>query len=101
MVGTGVLLFGLGLGWSVSFVAATAQLADCAAPAERGKLLGFNDLVAALTAAAPRAPRRASPSTSLGVAALALGSTVLVLLPLIAAPSAPSLPLLQSPPGGR
>ncbi|MEO5580769.1 MAG: MFS transporter, partial [Gemmatimonadaceae bacterium] len=43
-----ILLFGLGLGWNFSFVAATSQLADLAAPAERGKLLGFNDLVAGL-----------------------------------------------------
>ena len=41
---TGVLLFGLGLGWNVSFVAATAQLADRSSAAERGKLLGANDL---------------------------------------------------------
>ena len=30
VLGTAVLLFGLGLGWNLSFVAATAQLADCA-----------------------------------------------------------------------
>ena len=41
-----VALFGLGIGWNLSFVAATATLADCAAPWERGKLLGFNDLLA-------------------------------------------------------
>src|SRR5829696_1725257 len=41
-------LFALGLGWSFSFVAATAQLADATAPAERGRLLGFNDLLAGL-----------------------------------------------------
>ena len=33
-----------GSGWNLSFVAATAQLADCTLPWERGKLLGFNDL---------------------------------------------------------
>ena len=55
---TGVLLFGLGLGWNVSFVAATAQLADLAEPHERGKLLGFNDLLAGLTGAGVRPPRR-------------------------------------------
>ena len=52
VLGTAVLLFGLGLGWNLSFVAATAQLADRAAPAERGKLLGFSDLLSAMTAAA-------------------------------------------------
>ena len=52
VLGTGFLLFGLGLGWSLSFVAATARLADRAAPAERGRLLGFNDLLSAFAGAA-------------------------------------------------
>jgi MFS family permease len=82
VVGTAVLLFGLGLGWSISFVAATAQLADRAASAERGKLLGFNDLVSALTGAA-LALLGGYALDSLGVAALAIGSTILVLLPLV------------------
>jgi MFS family permease len=81
IVGSAVLLFGLGLGWSISFVAATAQLADRAAPAERGKLLGFNDLVSALTGAALALLGGLALDT-LGVAALAIGSAVLVLLPL-------------------
>jgi MFS family permease len=59
VVGTSFLLFALGLGWSLSFVAATAQLADAAAPSERGRLLGF--------------------------VALAVGATVLVLLPFLRA----------------
>lgn len=46
-----ILLFGLGLGWNLSFVAATSQLADIAAPGERGRLLGFNDLLAGLCGA--------------------------------------------------
>jgi MFS family permease len=82
VVGTGLLLFGLGLGWSVSFVAATAQLADRAAPAERGRLLGFNDQVSAL-AGAGLALLGGFALDALGVAALAIGATVLVLLPLI------------------
>ena len=48
---TAVTLFGLGLGWNLSFVAATAQLADCTAAWERGRLLGFNDLLSGLTGA--------------------------------------------------
>ncbi|MDP8911865.1 MAG: MFS transporter, partial [Actinomycetota bacterium] len=48
---TGVALFGLGLGWSVSYVAATADLIDRAAPAERGRLIGFSDLVSGLSGA--------------------------------------------------
>jgi MFS family permease len=80
--GSAVLLFGLGLGWSLSFVAATAQLADRAAPAERGKLLGFNDQISAL-AGAGLALLGGYALDALGVAALAIGATVLVLLPLI------------------
>ena len=56
---TAVVLFGLGIGWNLSFVSATAQLADCATAAERGKLLGFNDLLAGLTGRRARAARRA------------------------------------------
>src|SRR5207248_10697243 len=43
-----VLLFGLGIGWNLSFVAATAQLVDLTNPLERGRLLGFTDLMANL-----------------------------------------------------
>jgi MFS family permease len=77
---TAVALFGLGLGWNLSFVAATAQLADCTAPHERGKLLGFNDLLSGLTGAG-LALLGGYALTVLGVAALALGGTALVLLP--------------------
>lgn len=82
VAGSSLLLFGLGLGWSLSFVAATAQLADRAAPAERGKLLGFNDQISAL-AGAGLALLGGYALDSLGVAALAIGATILVLLPLI------------------
>ncbi len=82
VVGTAFLLFGLGLGWSISFVAATAQLADRAAPAERGRLLGFSDQISAL-AGAGLALLGGYALDTLGVAALAIGSTVLVLTPLV------------------
>ena len=81
VLGTGFLLFGLGLGWSLSFVAATARLADRAAPAERGRLLGFNDLLSAFAGAA-LALLGGLALEFLGVTALAVGATVLVLLPL-------------------
>ena len=58
VLATGVLLFGLGLGWNLSFVAATAQLVDLTSPAERGTLLGFNDLLSGCFGAVARAPRR-------------------------------------------
>jgi MFS family permease len=82
VVMTGILLFGLGLGWNVSFVAATAQLADRTAPAERGKLLGFNDLGSALLGAG-LALLGGAVLEWLGVAALALGAAAIVLLPVI------------------
>jgi predicted MFS family arabinose efflux permease len=82
VVGTALLLFGLGLGWNISFVAATAQLADRATAHERGKLLGFNDQISAL-AGAGLALLGGYALDALGVVALAGGATVLVLLPLI------------------
>jgi MFS family permease len=77
---TAVALFGLGIGWNLSFVAATATLADCAAPWERGKLLGFNDLLAGLTGATLALVGGLALS-AIGVAALAIGGAVLVIAP--------------------
>jgi MFS family permease len=73
-------LFALGLGWSFSFVAATAQLADSTAPAERGRLLGFNDLLAGLTGAG-LSLLGGFALDAIGVAALGLGGLLLVLAP--------------------
>jgi MFS family permease len=78
---TGILLFGLGLGWNVSFVAATAQLADLAEPHERGKLLGFNDLLAGLTGASFVLLGGFALDSS-GVAAMSLGAAVIALAPI-------------------
>jgi MFS family permease len=77
---TAVLLFGLGIGWNISFVAATAQMADCTAPGERGKLLGFNDLIAALLGAS-LALIGGYGLESAGVGALAVGATIIVISP--------------------
>ena len=77
---TAVSLFGLGIGWNLSFVAATATLADCAAPWERGKLLGFNDLLAGLTGAT-LALAGGLALSAIGVAALAIGGAALVIPP--------------------
>ena len=77
---TGVALFGLGLGWNFSFVAATAVLSDSTEASERGKLLGFNDLLAGLTGAG-LALLGGVALTALGVAALAIGGAVLVVVP--------------------
>ncbi len=75
-------LFGLGLGWNLSFVAATAQLADCSLPWERGKLLGFNDLLSGMTGAG-LALLGGYALTAIGVAALAIGATALVVVPAV------------------
>jgi MFS family permease len=77
---TALLLFGLGLGWNVSFVAATAQLADSTSPVERGTLLGFNDLGSALLGAG-LALLGGVVLEAIGVAALALGAAAIVVLP--------------------
>ncbi len=80
VVATAILLFGLGVGWNLSFVAATAQLADRASALERGRLLGFNDLLSAMFGAS-LALLGGYALDTLGVAALALGATVLVVAP--------------------
>jgi MFS family permease len=77
---TAAALFGLGLGWNLSFVTATTELADRTHPWERGKLLGFNDLLSGLTGAT-LALLGGVALTALGVAALAIGAAVLVLAP--------------------
>jgi MFS family permease len=77
---TALALFGLGLGWNLSFVAATAQLADRTGPRERGRLLGFNDLLSGLTGAG-LALLGGFALSAIGVAALAIGGTALVTLP--------------------
>ena len=74
---TAILLFGLGVGWNVSFVAATAQMADRTSAAERGKLLGFSDLLSGLFGAT-LALLGGYALDSIGVAALAIGATVIV-----------------------
>jgi MFS family permease len=73
-------LFALGLGWSLSFVAATAQLADATKPAERGRLLGFNDLLAGLTGAG-LSLLGGFALDAIGVSALGVGGLLLVLAP--------------------
>jgi MFS family permease len=77
---TAIALFVLGVGWNLSFVAATAELADSSEPWERGKLLGFNDLLSGATGAS-LALLGGLALTGLGVAALSLGATALVVAP--------------------
>ena len=77
---TALLLFGLGIGWNISFVAATAQMVDHTSPVERGRLLGFNDLIAALLGAS-LALIGGYGLESAGVGALAIGATAIVISP--------------------
>ncbi len=94
IAGMSVSLFGLGLGWNLAYVAATAQLVTLAAPAERGALVGLTDLIASLTAALI--------ALGGGVVYTASGSVLLVsLAALLAALPALWIVLLPSAVGGR
>ena len=73
-------LFLLGLGWNVSYVAASAELVTHATPVERGRLVGFTDLVAGLLAAA-LALLGGLAYTEWGVVAIAVGATIAVVAP--------------------
>ncbi len=52
IAGMSLCLFGLGLGWCLSYIAATTELVDLAAPAERGRLVGTSDLLSSGSGAA-------------------------------------------------
>ena len=52
IAGMSLCLFGLGLGWCLSYVAATTTLVDLAGPAERGRLIGATDLISSMAGAA-------------------------------------------------
>jgi MFS family permease len=77
---TSVSLFGLGLGWNISYVAAATELADRALPSERGKLIGLSDLLSTFTAAALVLLGGLTYS-EVGIEALAFGGTAFVILP--------------------
>jgi MFS family permease len=77
---TAAALLGLGLGWNVAFVAATAELADRTEASERASLLGLNDLLSGATGAALTLLGGLALSAA-GVAALAIGAMTLVAAP--------------------
>jgi predicted MFS family arabinose efflux permease len=81
--GTSLSLFLLGLGWNVSYVAATSELVSHATPVERGRLVGTTDLVAGLLAAG-MALLGGVAYTEWGVAAVSVGATAAVVVPALA-----------------
>jgi MFS family permease len=94
IAGMSLSLFGLGLGWNLAYVAATAQLVSLAAPAERGGLVGLTDLIASLTGA--------TLALGGGVVYTASGSVLLAAIAaLLAALPAFWIVLLPSAVGGR
>jgi MFS family permease len=93
---TAVLLLGLGLGWNIAFVAATAQLADLTHPAERGKLLGFNDLLGAFFGAG-LALLGGYALDAIGVGALAVGATAIVAAPIFLIARSEAPPAVREP----
>lgn len=78
-----VSLFLLGLGWNLSYVAASAELVTHATPVERGRLVGFTDLTAGLLAAA-LALLGGAVYSEWGAVAIAVGSTIAVVVPALA-----------------
>ncbi len=82
IAGISLSLFLLGLGWNISYVAASAELVTHARPVERQGLVGFTDLVAGLTAAA-LALVGGLAYTEWGPVAIAVGATVAVVAPAI------------------
>jgi MFS family permease len=80
--GMSLALLGLGLGWNLSYVAATTQLIALTAPSERGRLVGFSDLLASIVAAG-LALLGGLVYTGGGAAALALAAAALAFLPAV------------------
>jgi MFS family permease len=80
IAGMSVALFGLGLGWNISYVAATTELVDLASPSERGRLVGLSDLLSSGSAAA-LALGGGVVYSAVGANALALVAAALAALP--------------------
>jgi MFS family permease len=51
IAGMSLCLFGLGLGWSLAYVASTTELVNLTSPAERGRLIGTSDFFSSGAAA--------------------------------------------------
>jgi predicted MFS family arabinose efflux permease len=70
----------LGLGWNLSYVAGTTELVALTAPSERGRLVGFSDFLASVTAASLALLGGLVYSAS-GVAALGFSAAALAAIP--------------------
>jgi MFS family permease len=79
---TALLLFGLGIGWNISYVAAAAQLADLTQAHERGRLFGFNDLLGAVLGASLALGGGLALET-VGVGGLAIGAALIASSPIL------------------
>ena len=82
LLGMSVCLFGLGLGWNLSYVAATTELISLTSPSERGRLVGFTDLLSSLTGAG-LALLGGVVYSGAGAATLAAAATTLAVAPAV------------------
>jgi len=78
--GMSLALLGLGLGWNFSYVAATTELVAHTTPSERGRLVGFSDLLSS-SVAAGLALLGGVVYAAWGATALALAAAALAALP--------------------
>jgi MFS family permease len=99
--GMSLALLGLGLGWNFSYVAATTELVACSTPSERGRLVGFSDLVSSWVAAGLALVGGVVYSAA-GVTALALAAAAAAGLPALwlAVRRGPARPPALSPADG-
>ena len=77
-----LVLFGIGLGWNIAFVAATAELTALTHATERGSIIGFSDLLAGMSGAAVTLLAGMAINT-IGLAALSISGALLSLLPVV------------------
>ena len=72
----------VGIGWNVSFVAATAMLADATAPVERAGLLGFTDFLG-MGSSAVSSLLAGVVIGALGIGALVALATAVAMIPVV------------------
>ena len=77
-----LVLFGIGLGWNIAFVAATAELTALTHTAERGSIIGFSDLLAGVCGALITLLAGIVAST-IGLSGLSIVAAVLSVLPVV------------------